>query len=250
LNRYSLMLWFKSRDMTDRDPAGRSYEYSLIVTRNLPIQDELAKLLSQTFKLDDERSGRKAERSRPNPDKKEEREKPTFMPKRYPSVFRIDAKAGNGDAIPMVKVPLGGERTIKFSTDVEDQYFDRVKDPGELQIGLLSMGNNESEGGKKPGTPKNLNAVLNVVKSSPQSGTVRVLMKPTADVKVGDAIELQASLSGPEGDLEQSYRLCGLGKRLELRAPRMILRQHKFFSMQDWWRKRIPVVAVANAARR
>ena len=172
-------------------------------TRNLPIHGELAKLLSQTFKLDDERTGRKAERSRPNPDKKEEREKPTFIPKRYPSEFRIDAKAGNGDTIPMVKVPLGGERTIKFSTDVEDQYFDRVKDPGELQIGLLSMGNNESGGGKKPGTPKNLNAVLNVVKSSPQSGTIRVLMKPTADVKVGDAIELQASLSGPEGDLEQ-----------------------------------------------
>jgi ABC-type uncharacterized transport system substrate-binding protein len=38
--------------------------------------------------------------------------------------------------------------------------------------------------------------------------------------------------------------------RLKLRAPRMILRQHKFFSMQDWWSKRIPVVAVANAARR
>src|SRR5262249_60207649 len=98
------------------------------VTRNLPIQDELAKLLSQTFKLDDEHSGRKAERSRSNPDKKEEREKRTFMPERYPSVFRIDARAANGDAIPMVKVPIGGEWTITLLDDVEDIELCRVQE--------------------------------------------------------------------------------------------------------------------------
>ena len=46
----------------------------------------------------------------------------------------------------MVSLPIGGERTIKFSTDVEDQYFDRVSDPGELQIGLLDLAPNEQKG--------------------------------------------------------------------------------------------------------
>lgn len=174
------------------------------VTRNLPIQDELAKLLSQTFKLEDERDGRKAEKAKPARDDKEKKEKPTFKPQRYPSVFRIDAQAKNGDAVPMVHLPLGGERTIKFSTDVEDQYFDRVREPGDLQIGLLDLKHNGG-GGDRPGEPKQLAAVLNVVKSSPQAGTIRVLMKPTKTVKVGDAIELRASLSAPGGSLEQVF---------------------------------------------
>jgi hypothetical protein len=175
------------------------------VTRNLPIQDELAKLLSQTFKLEDERDGRKAEKAKPAREDKEKKEKPTFKPQRYPSVFHIDGKAKNGDAVPMMQLPLGGERTIRFSTDVEDHYFDRVKEPGDLQIGLLNVKHKGGGGGDAPGEPKALATVLNVVKSSPQAGTIRVLMKPTKEVKVGDAIELKASLSAPGGALEQVF---------------------------------------------
>ena len=47
--------------------------------------------------------------------------------------------------------------------------------------------------------------MLNVVKSSPRDGTIRVLVKPTEEVKVGDAIKLQASLSSPERSLEQIF---------------------------------------------
>lgn len=175
------------------------------VTRNLPIQDELAKLLSQTFKLEDERDGRKAEKAKRAREDKEKKEKPTFKPQRYPSIFHVDGKAPNGDAVPMVRVPLGGERTIRFSTDVEDHYFDRVQEPGDLQIGLLNVKHNSGGGGDAPGEPKELATVLNVIKSSPQSGTIRVVMKPTKQVKVGDAIELRASLSAPLGKLEQVF---------------------------------------------
>jgi len=57
----------------------------------------------------------------------------------------------------------------------------------------------------RPGEPKALTAVLNVVKSSPQAGTIRVLVKPTKEMKVGDSVELKASLSSPNGQLEQVF---------------------------------------------
>jgi hypothetical protein len=174
------------------------------VTRNLPIQEELAKLFSQTFKLDDEREGKRTEHSRSG-ETKEKREKPVFNPNRFPTIFSIDAKTDKDEDIPVVKVPLGGSRTIKFSTDVEDQYFDRVKDSGELQIALLVPAHNEQGGGDTPGQPKDLDTVLNVVKSSPRQGTIRVLVAPTDEVKVGDAVKMRASLSSPDKRLEQIF---------------------------------------------
>ena len=174
------------------------------ITRNLPIRDELADLLGQTFRLSEKRDGKRNEKARES-SRKKSREKPAFHPQRYPSYFKIAAKRVNGEALPMVRVPVGGERTIRFSTDVEDQYFDRVQDAGELQVGLLEPTSNESGGGDRPGQPRNVETVLNVVKSSPREGTIRVLVKPTKEVKVGDAIKLQASLSSPERSFEQIF---------------------------------------------
>ena len=139
------------------------------ITRNLPIRNELAELLGQTFKLDDRRNGRRNEKARETR-RKERDEKPTFAPQRYPSQFSIDVKSRNSEGIPMVNLPIGSERTIKFSTDVEDQYFDRVEDPGELQIGLLGLAPNDQDGGKRPGLPKAVDTILNVTKSSPHKG--------------------------------------------------------------------------------
>ena len=174
------------------------------ITRNLPIRNELAKLLSQTFKLDDKRDGRRSEKARETR-RKETKEKPLFTPQRFPSLFSIDAKSRNAEDIPMVSLPIGGERTIKFSTDAEDQYFDRVSDPGELQIGLLDLAPNEQKGGTRPGLPKKVDAILNVTKSSPHDGSIRVLVKPTREVQVGDAIKLCASLSSPVKELDQIF---------------------------------------------
>ncbi len=36
-------------------------------------------------------------------------------------------------------LPLGGEKTIRLKTDVENDYFDRVEEPGELKVTLLSI---------------------------------------------------------------------------------------------------------------
>ena len=174
------------------------------ITRNLPIRNELAELLNQTFKIDDKRNGQRREKARETRQKKVDDE-PTFSPQRYPSFFNVDVAARNGQEIPMVSLPIGGERTVKFSTDVEDQYFDRIDDPGELQIGLLDIAPNEQKGGDKPGLPREVDTILNVTKSSPHNGTINVLVKPTQEVKVGDAIKLQASLSGPDKRRDQIF---------------------------------------------
>ena len=174
------------------------------ITRNLPIRSELAELLNQTFKIDDKRNGRRREKARETHRKKTSDE-PTFSPQRYPSFFNIDVTARNGQEIPMVSLPLGGERTVKFLTDVEDQYFDRIDDPGKLQIGLLDVSPNEQGGGDNPGLPKEVDAILNVTKSSPHNGTIRVLVKSAEEVKVGDTIKLQASLSGPDRQRDQIF---------------------------------------------
>ncbi len=182
--------------------SGDTEELLRNLTRNLPIRDDLADLLSQTFKLGDKRDGKRNEKAKET-SLREPKTKPVFDPKRYPSYFNIDAKPANGEAFPMVQVPLGGERTIRFSTDVEDQYFDRVQDTGDLLIGLLESGSNGGEDG--PGQPRDIQTVLNVVKSSPQDGTIRVVVTPTGEARVGDAIKLQASLSSPERSLEQIF---------------------------------------------
>ena len=174
------------------------------ITRNLPIRNELAELLNQTFKIDDKRNGRRREKARETHRKKTSDE-PIFSPQRYPSFFNLDVTTRNGQEIPMVSLPIGGERTVKFSTDVEDQYFDRIDDPGELQIGLLDVSPNEQGGGDRPGLPKEIDTILNVTKSSPHSGTIHVLVKPTQEVKVGDTIKLRASLSGPDKRRDQIF---------------------------------------------
>lgn len=175
------------------------------MTRHLPLKQDLAKLLNQTFRLEDTREGK---RQKPETKKKTESpkpEKPEFKPQRFPSTFQIEVKAKDGSGLPLVMLPAGSSKTIRFSTDVEDHYFDRVSEPGELRIALLGPEPSESDGGDKPGRLTDVKSVLNVVKSSPTSGTIRVHVNATDDLDVGDAVTLRAELSQPSGVLEQVF---------------------------------------------
>jgi hypothetical protein len=104
-----------------------------------------------------------------------------------------------------VKVPLGGNRTVKFLTDVEDAYFDRSHESGSLQIAVLDHSRNDSKGGTGPGLPDRPSSLLNVVKTSPQRGTIRVSLGPTQEVQVGDSVKIRAQLSGAGEDFEQIF---------------------------------------------
>jgi len=172
-------------------------------SNHLPMNPDLMKLLSNTFTLDikDNRKEKKKEREK----KTGSRPEIPFNPKRFPSIFNIDLKAKENDQIPFTKIPLGGEKTLSFSTDVEDQYFDRIEEPGEPKITVLSQSSNEAEGGKQTGAPKDPGALIDVSISSPGKGKIRVNIKPNAKVNVGDAIKVNASLTSPGCDLEQVF---------------------------------------------
>ncbi len=164
-------------------------------TKNLPLKSDLLKLLNHTFKLDQKKE--KATKPEKKESKKQQQEKEPFNPQRYPTKFKLNAK--NDGEKEVAKIPVGGEKTIKFETDVENHYFDRVEDPGDLRIALLSFKANESEGGTKAGKPNKVEDVFNVNKSSPKDGTIKISMIPKIDANVGDAIKMQVTLINTGG---------------------------------------------------
>ena len=173
-------------------------------SNHLPMNKDLMKLLSRTFILDvkDKKKEKKNEQKKTKDGFKKEI---PFVPNRFPSTFNIDIKSKDKDQVPLTKIPVGSEKTLLFSTDVEDQYFDRVEEPGDLKITVLSHATNEVQGGTEAGEPKEPGSLLDVSISSPSKGKIRVNVNPTKNVDVGDAVKVSASLSSPEGDLEQIF---------------------------------------------
>ncbi len=159
--------------------------------KNLPKDSDLFKLLQNTLKLEEKKETKKPDNEkRP----KEEREEKPFNPKRFPSLFKLHGSKGS---TTVINLPLNGEKTIKFDTDVEDDYFDRVDEPGELQLALLKIKRNIVGGGDKQGSQKEISDYLNVVKSSPNKGTIRLTLNPTHELKINDEVEIKISLSAP-----------------------------------------------------
>lgn len=168
------------------------------LTQNLPMDSDLMKLLAQTLQLD-ERANGKPKKNTSKSKKKKSEDKQPFIPNRFPSYFQRQAQ---GAAAKVVSIPLGGEKTIPFESNVEDQYFDRIDDPGELKIALLGFKTNDTGGGNAPGRIEEIEKVFNVRKSSPEEGTIKLHLNPKEELQVGDAAEIKASLSDPSGEFE------------------------------------------------
>lgn len=169
-------------------------------TKNLPLNSDLMKLLGDTFKLDLKKDTKNKKQQKKSDSKKEET---PFLPQRFPSQFKVNSNA-KGDA-EVAKIPLNGEKTIRFSTDCEDDYFDRTEEPGELKIAVLNIKGNETKGGNQAGEPKEIGELFNVNKSSPNKGTIRVNLNPKEELSVGDAIQMKVSLSAPSGDFDEIF---------------------------------------------
>ena len=178
--------------------------------KNLPKDSELFKLLQNTLKLEELKDRKKTDQNRKPKGKQDER---PFNPQRFPSLFEVH---GSKDGVNLVKLPLGGEKTIKFDTDVDDDYFDRVEENGELVLGLLKVRRQGSSNGTEPGQRKEIADLLNVVKSSPNRGTIRLSLNPREDLKVGDELEVKASLTRPGESLSETL----LVKIVEPEQPR------------------------------
>jgi len=157
----------------------------------LPINNELRGLLNQTFKLDAEDKP-KPKRKTPSKDNGTAEE---FNPQRYPSFFNVKVKEKNGRTV--VSVPLNGTKTVEFDSDVESQFFDRIEEPGDMKIAIMTYTPNDVTGGTEKGTVNDISDVLTVSRRSPQKGKIKVVFNPTKEVQVGDEMQIRVDLESP-----------------------------------------------------
>ncbi len=174
------------------------------LTRNLPMNEAMTRILRQTFDLTDRRAGatHKDERKDKDRAKCEPREAPPFDPQRYPSTFRARGGDGREGGLKLYKLPRGAGRVIAFATDVENDYFDRTDDPGDIALAVMRPANS-GRGRSGMADLTGEGDVLDVSRSSPIDGTIKVGVRASSQLQVGDTIELRASLSSPEGDLTE-----------------------------------------------
>ncbi len=190
--------------------SGNTKELFKSFTKNLPLNSELLKLLNQTFKLEqkkDKPKNKEEQKKHPKPQKE------SFKPERFPTWFKI--KANNLGDIEVAKIPLGGEKIIKFESDVENQYFDRIEEPGDLRIALLKYSSNESSGGSHSEINQ-IENVFNVNKSSPQNGTIKISLNPKKKYNVGDSVQIKTTLTAPGEDFDEIFWV----KIVEKEAPK------------------------------
>ena len=192
--------------------AGSSSDLLRDFSENLPFDSELMKLIQHNFDLKRKDGEKPKKKKNSKPSNSTGKDEQPFSPNRFPTSFNIDVKNKNGGT-PVIQIPIDGEKTIKFSTDVEDQYFDRTDEPGELQIAILKPQSNETDGGNATGEPKDIDTLLDVSKSSPNEGTIRVNINPTDAINVGDQITVRATLKSPSENLEQIFIVKILDKQ-------------------------------------
>jgi len=178
--------------------SGSTNELLKSFSKDIGMAPDLMKLLSQTFKLDfKDDKPKKGKEKAPNRVKKEEK---SFSPQRFPSFFNLRGKDGKN----VVSLPVNGEKQIQFDTDVEDNYFHRTDEPGELEIALISHKTNDTDGGNQKGSKTEISDVLNIQKSSPNNGTIKIDLNGNGkNISVGDEVEVKVSLGGSGPSFEQ-----------------------------------------------
>ena len=169
--------------------------------RNFSRNEELLKLLEQTLNLDLPPKGKQKGNAGKKKQRKEEQE--PFNPQRFPALFKRRVQGKRDKEV--VAIPFGSEKTIFFDTDVENNYFDRIEDPGELKIAILDFKTNDTEGGNAPGKVDQIEDVFNARKSSPQNGTIKIHLNPKEEVSVGDEVKIKVSLEDPTGEFEEIF---------------------------------------------
>ena len=171
--------------------------------QNFSQNKELLNLLEQTLNLDLPPEGKqKGNTNNSTRKKQQKKEQEPFNPQRFPALFK--RRHGKKDK-EVVTIPLSGEKTIFFDTDVENNYFDRIEEPGELKIAILDYKTNESNGGNAPGKVDRIEDVFNARKSSPQNGTIKIHFNPKKEVSVGDEAKIKVCLEGPTGEFEEIF---------------------------------------------
>ncbi len=183
-----------SVDSADTNDLIRSF------TKNLPLNSDLLKLLNNTFDIEKEEEKKKRKKEHQKKEEKVTQEEEKFEPQRFPSFFKFKNSKKGTNAVGIQK---GKSKTLEFETDVENHYFDRDDDQGELKISLVDVGENEAEGGNKKGTPKDISEVFDVSRTSPEDGKIKVTLQPTDKLDIGDEVQVKIDLTSPSGDFAE-----------------------------------------------
>jgi len=136
-----------------------------------------------------------------------------FSGRRFPSFFRLAQPSGSSESTPAARIPPGESRTVRFQTDVEDEYFSRSGEPGSLKFALVqyrkgaSGRGSESEPKSTKGRtrPVEVNDVVDIERVGPDKGEIRLSIKPKGTLKVGDSVELLATMTGELTDLTELF---------------------------------------------
>jgi len=190
---------YKQRKNSISVEGGDAKDLLKAFSKNLPFNSDLMKLLKQSFNI--EKGDDTPKKADPHKKKSKPKKDPEpFNPQRYPSFFNMKgAKEGK-----MLTIPERDEKTIQFATDVENEYFSRNEDPGELKVSILQHKTNETKGGTAAGKVDSPGDLINIQKSSPIDGTIRIGLGATSELKSGDELEIKAELGGPK-DLEYRF---------------------------------------------
>ncbi len=160
----------------------------------LPVDKDVLNLLKKNGSLNFLKT--KGHRTQPV---KEEKQKKL---NRYPSIFNLK-KSKNGS--PYKTIPLNGEGKVYLETDVDDDYLFRPYEKGQLNIEILQKRNKTDKKVETQNSNPNPNEVVDVItveREGPANGTIKLIVKPQEKARVGDEVEIKATLSSPGKDLE------------------------------------------------
>jgi hypothetical protein len=164
----------------------------------LPVDRDLVNILRNNGSLDFlKKKGNKINNANP----KENQNKKKKL-NRFPSVFQLNLKKDkSGKRYKTIPINQTGKATI--DTDVSDDYLFRPVEKGTFKIQILQK-KNKSDFTVNPDNPNqfqdNVTDILTINREGPVNGTIKLLISPNEKARVGDEVEVHASLSSPGND--------------------------------------------------
>lgn len=127
---------------------------------------------------------------------------------RFPSIFKLNLKE-NKDGKPYRTIPLNQLGRVEIETDVENDYLFRPAEKGKFEIEVLQKRNltNEPVTSSSNHNPNFPTDILTINREGPIDGTIRLLIKPNEKAKVGDEVEIRATLSAPGQEFECVFQV-------------------------------------------
>lgn len=136
---------------------------------------------------------------------KPKKENPKKQPKlnRFPSVFNLNLKK-NKKGESYKTVPLNQQGKVEIDTDVDNDYLFRTSEKGKFEVEVLQKRNltDKPVSPDKNPNPNEPTDILSITRVGPDDGKIKLLINPNAKAKVGDEVEVKASLSAPGGSFE------------------------------------------------